>query len=128
MRRTLLLMALPLMFASCALLEPSGRRFVVFFPNGVAAMDEQGSQVVAGAADYARQHTDRVITVEGFADPTGTASDNAALIHARIDTVAKALIANGVPATQIGRQSGGTPKPALDAQESRRVVVTVGTP
>jgi cytochrome c oxidase subunit 2 len=127
MRRAFLT-ALPLLLASCALMEPSGQRFVVFFSTDVSALDQQSSNVLGSAADYAHAHPDRVIKVEGFADPTGAPGDNAALIHARIDTVAKVLIADGVPASQIGRESGGTPTPALNSQESRRVVVTIGTP
>ncbi len=127
MRRALLI-ALPLLMASCALLEPSGRRFAVFFSNESAVLDDGARQVLAGAADYARAHPDRAITVEGFADPTTPGTDTGLLISTRVAEVAKGLVANGVVQSQINRESGGTPKPALNRQESRRVVVTVGNP
>lgn len=126
MRRVFLLALLIL--PGCALLPSSGQRFVVFFPDSGVTLDDAAAQTVAAAADAALAHPDRVVIVAGFADPTGTPAANAQVIHDRTAAVSKALAGRGLPAARIQTRDAGQVEFALNSQESRRVVVTVGTP
>lgn len=127
MRRALLL-ALLILPGACALLEPSGQRFVIFFPDSGATIDDSAEHVVTAAATYSRAHPDRLVAVTGFADPNGTVEQNAEVTRLRVDTVTKQLVADGVAPTQIQQREVGSVPFALSSQESRRVVITVGTP
>lgn len=126
MRRVFLLALL--MLPGCALLPSSGQRFVVFFPDSGVKLDDAAAQVVAAASDQAVAHPDRVVIVAGFADPSGTPAANAQVIRDRTTAVSEALAARGLPAARIQVRDAGQVEFALNSQESRRVVVTVGRP
>ena len=128
MRRAIIL-ALLLLPGACAFFEPSGQRFVVFFPDsGITLDDSAAKQVVVNAAAYALDHPDRLIQVDGFADKNGTPEANADITRARVQNVIKGLTSNGVPVTRIARREVGAVAFTLDSQESRRVTIVVGQP
>lgn len=128
MRRALLL-AMLLLPAACAALMPStGQRFVVFFQGSDAAIDPTAAGIVTAAADYARGHPQQAVTVAGFADPYGTAEQNAQITRLRVEGVTKLLVADGLAAAQIQQREVGPVQFGLNSQESRRVVITVGQP
>jgi outer membrane protein OmpA-like peptidoglycan-associated protein len=128
MRRAILL-ALLLLPASCSMFQPSGQRFVVFFPDsGVALDDDAAKQVVVNAAAYALDHPDLAIRVDGFADKNGPADVNTDITRSRVQNVIKALASNGIPVARIARREVGEVPFTLDSQESRRVTIVVGQP
>ena len=125
--RRVLAIALLLAVAGCNLLEP-GERFLVFFTEFSAQLDEPAKSTIAGAATYAKNHPLQPVHVVGFADPTGSPQANIELSKLRAQVVTDALVAGGVPASSITQQAEGATKFELSATESRRVVVTIGSP
>ena len=123
--RRILLLALLCLPTACSLFGSSQPRYVVFFGDGEATMDDQGRQIVAAASDDALAHPGSSIVVAGFADPSGTVEVNAKLIRARVETVSKAMTGRGLPASRIQTRDMGQVEFALNSQESRRVVISV---
>src|SRR6185312_1355466 len=102
--------------------DSPSQRFVVFFQEWSAKLDEPATTVIERAAAYARD----IVHVAGFADPTGSRAANALLSDLRAQVVIDQLQARGVrPARIIGRGRGPVHY-ALTAQESRRVEISFG--
>ena len=132
MRRAFLLAAL-LLPTACAALQPlaapdTGERFVVFFEGSGTALNAPAKGVVAAAVQYARAHPAQAVEVQGFGDPYGTPQQNRAITRLRTDAVVKELTDTGIAFNQIKTSVAGPTQFALDSQESRRVVITVGQP
>jgi outer membrane protein OmpA-like peptidoglycan-associated protein len=68
------------------------------------------------------------VQVVGFADPAGSPQANVELSHLRAQVVSDALVAGGIPGSRITLQARGATSFELTSQESRRVVITIGTP
>ena len=68
--RRLLSVCLLLSLGACALFEPSGQRYVVFFPGSSAQMEASAEEHQVGAADWAKKHPDMPVTVASYADLT----------------------------------------------------------
>jgi outer membrane protein OmpA-like peptidoglycan-associated protein len=117
-----------LTLSACALFGPSGQRSIVFFTGSSAQLDDAAKAVVVGAADWAKRHPDMPVVVASYADPYGSAQANAAFTRLRAQAVIDALVADGVPPARIQRQDIGSVGFQLDAQESRRVEITIGHP
>lgn len=124
--RRFLAVSLLLVLGSCALMEPADRRFVVFFKPFSVDLDDSANEVVAAAAEWAKARPGKPVTIAAYADPEGTPEANAEIVRARAESVFKVLVKSGLPATRIARREVGPVNFALDSQESRRVVVTVG--
>jgi outer membrane protein OmpA-like peptidoglycan-associated protein len=127
MRRALAI-ALLLTLGACVMPAPPGQRFVVFFTEFSAQLDEPAKLAIAGAANYSKQHPAFPVQVVGLADPTGSPQANVDLSRLRAQVVSDALVAGGVPVAGITRQARGGTGFTLDSQESRRVEITVGAP
>jgi outer membrane protein OmpA-like peptidoglycan-associated protein len=123
----MLAIALLLGLGACNL-APPGQRFLVFFQEFSAQVDDPGKATITGAADYAKQNPLMAVHVVGFADPTGVPQANVELSHLRAQVVSDAMVAAGVPVGRITVEAAGPTKFELAAQESRRVVVSVGNP
>lgn len=123
MRRLALLSLLVLAFAAPAQAEP--RRFVIFFQEWSAAIDDAAKGVVAEAADYAKAHPAEIIRVSGFADPTGSKQANVLLSELRAQRVADLMVEDGVPTNRIQKIGRGSVTFAITSLESRRVEVSV---
>jgi outer membrane protein OmpA-like peptidoglycan-associated protein len=107
--------------------QPPAQRYVVFFQEWSAALDDSAQAVITQAAEYAKAHPAHFAHIGGFADPTGSQKANALLSDLRMQVVVDQLRADGVPAAHIiGRGHGAVP-PALSSQESRRVEISFGT-
>jgi outer membrane protein OmpA-like peptidoglycan-associated protein len=100
----------------------------VFFSESSAQMDDPAKAVLVGAADWAKQHSDMPVVVASYADPYGSQKANTDFTRLRARVVVDGLVANCVPASPIQRQDIGAVNFQLDAQESRRVEITVGNP
>lgn len=117
-----------LTLGACAVFAPKAQRYVVFFQQWSAALDNGGVQAVSAAATAAQQFPDRPIVISGFADPEGSPQANIDISRARAQMVSDALVKQGVSAARIRRQAIGEVNYALDSQESRRVEIYVGAP
>jgi outer membrane protein OmpA-like peptidoglycan-associated protein len=128
MRRSFILLALPLIFimAGCHLLGPE--RVVVYFEAKSSHLDAQARSLLAAVAERARQRPGATVMVNGYTGPTGSVADNLMLAEQRSQAVADALVAAGVDARQIQRHAIGGVDFSMDSIESRRVEITLGEP
>ncbi len=124
----LLVAALVLALGACATFEAPSRRFVVFYGDLSAKLDNSAEAVVSGAAEFAKRHPEQPIVVSGFADPDGTPQSNIDISRARAQVVSDQLVADGIPVGRIQRRARGAVNFELSSQESRRVEIAVGTP
>jgi outer membrane protein OmpA-like peptidoglycan-associated protein len=127
----LLAVATLLVLGACSMVGSapnSGQRFVVFFTEFSAQLDEPAKAAITGAANYSQQHPALAVGVVGFADPVGSPQANVDLSRLRAQVVSDGLVAGGVPVANIRREARGATNFALSGQESRRVEITVGSP
>jgi cytochrome c oxidase subunit II len=124
--RRLFAVGLLLSLSACTLFESSGQRYIVFFRGSSAQMDDAATGVLSGAADWAKRHPDMPVIVASYTDPYGSQKANADFTRLREQAVVDGLVANGVLATRIQRREIGSVNFQIDAQESRRVEITVG--
>ena len=117
-----------LSLGACALPEPSGERYAVYFKGSSAQIINSAKDVVVGAADWAKRHPDMPVIVASYADPYGSQKANAAFTRLRAQAVFDGLVANGVLANRIERREIGSVNFQFDSQESRRVEITIGHP
>jgi outer membrane protein OmpA-like peptidoglycan-associated protein len=128
MRRPLSVCLLHFFLGACALVEPSGQRYVVFFKGSSATLADPADAVVVAAAEWAKKHPGMPVVVASYADPYGSQKASADFTRLRAQVVIDGLIGNGVPAARIQRNAIGSVNYQIDAQESRRVEITVGIP
>lgn len=107
--------------------QPPVQRFVVFFQEWSARLDDAAQSVVTQAADYAKAHPANFAHVAGFADPTGSQKANMLLSDLRVQVVIDQLREDGVPGAHIIGRGHGPVQFALSSQESRRVEISFGT-
>jgi outer membrane protein OmpA-like peptidoglycan-associated protein len=101
------------------------QKFVVFFQEWSAAIDDSAQAVITQAADWVKSHPGNVAHVSGFASPVGSRQANILLADLRAQVVADQLVSDGADPARI-RQRGHGPVPyALTAQESRRVEISI---
>lgn len=101
------------------------QKFVVFFQEWSAALDESAQAVITQAADWVKAHPGNVAHVNGFADPTGSKKANALLSDLRAQMVVDQLETDGVDAKRIRQRGHGSVQYALTSQESRRVEISI---
>ena len=125
MRRIAFLFLICFAIARADAAEPPAQKFVVFFQEWSAALDDSALSVIAQAGDYAKTHTGVAVHVEGFADPTGSRAANALLTQLRAQVVIDQLETDGVAAARIHGTGRGSVRFALSSQESRRVEISL---
>lgn len=108
--------------------DAQAQKFVVFFQEWSAAIDDSAQTVITHAADWAKAHPGNVAHVNGFADPTGSREANILLSELRAQVVVDQLQTDGVDAGRIQQQGHGSVQFALTSQESRRVEITISRP
>ena len=132
MRRALLLALLVLWIAPpAAQAEPPHRSpglFLVFFQPWSADLDASNAKIVQAAAKQAKAIAQSHVTVLGYADTEGSAKANLDLAKQRVETVRQALVHAGYPDDEITVKPIGSVPPMGDAQESRRVEITIRAP
>jgi outer membrane protein OmpA-like peptidoglycan-associated protein len=106
--------------------EDAPRRFVVFFSEWSAALDDSAVAVITDAAKLAKSHRGSLISITGFADTTGSKAANTLLSELRAQRVADLLEGDGVAAPRIHPIGRGSVRFALTSQESRRVEIAIG--
>ena len=101
-------------------------KFVVFFQEWSANLDQSALDVIGHAADAAKARKSGTVRIDAFASPTGSRKANALLSDLRAQVVIDQLQADGVsPARTTGRGRGPVHF-ALTSQESRRVEIEIG--
>jgi OOP family OmpA-OmpF porin len=115
--------------AACTASVPSApQRFIVFFQEWSAAIDPQAVNAINGAAQWAKDHPAAVVTVIGYADPTGSAAANEYMSRVRAQVVADQLVTDGVDRTRIVLGARGATDFTQTSQESRRTEIAIGGP
>jgi outer membrane protein OmpA-like peptidoglycan-associated protein len=126
MRRIVFLFLLCFAVARADAAEQPAPKFVVFFEEWSARLDDAALAVISDAADNAKAHPGVVLHVDGFADPTGSRKANALLTDLRAQVVIDQLQTDGVPPARIRGRGHGSVRFALSSQESRRVEISPG--
>ena len=127
MHRLGLLLLLSLTVASSAGAdETPGRKFVVFFQEWSAAVDEPAQAVIRQVSEWVKSHPGEKARVDGFADPAGSRAANILLSDLRAQVVIDQLVSDGVDPQRIVRRGHGPVQFALSSQESRRVEISIG--
>ncbi|MBV9655512.1 MAG: OmpA family protein [Acetobacteraceae bacterium] len=124
----LALLALLVLPAACANRAETTQRFPVFFQEWSAALDQPATNTVAAAANWAQEHPNAPVTVNGYADPEGSQKANIAMSRTRAQVVADQLQRDGVARDRIRMTAQGPTDFQLSALESRRVEILIPTP
>ncbi len=104
---------------------------VIYFPVGSAEIDSDGQRELRWFVQKMQQYPQAVIEVQGFADATGGAAENAVLSNQRASNVAGYLNSQGIATERIMVQGFGEQYPAAanvtakGRRNNRRVEVTV---
>ena len=106
--------------------DPPAQKFVVFFQEWSAALDEQAQDVITHAADWVKSHPGNVAHVSGFASTVGSRQANILLADLRAQVVVDQLQTDGVDTKRIQQRGHGPVAFALTPQESRRVEISIG--
>jgi outer membrane protein OmpA-like peptidoglycan-associated protein len=102
--------------------------FLAFFQPWSSDLDASNRKIVEAAAAQAKKIAQSHVTVLGYADTEGSAKANLDLAKQRVETVRRALVHAGYPDEDITVKPVGSVPPMGDAQESRRVEITIRTP
>src|SRR5579871_2380494 len=98
--------------------EPPAQKFVVFFQEWSAAIDDSAQAVITRAAEWVKTHPDNIAHVSGFADPTGSKEANILMSELRAQVVVDQLKSDGVNASRLQQDGHGSVQFALTSQES----------
>jgi outer membrane protein OmpA-like peptidoglycan-associated protein len=101
-------------------------RYVVFFQEWSAALDDPAQTVISQAADWLKSHPDDPVRVSGFASTIGSREANVLLADLRAQVVVDQLMSDGLDARRISQRGHGPVQFALTPVESRRVEISVG--
>ena len=102
-------------------------RYVVFFTPWSARLDGGGKTVVSIAAHRIAKDGHVRVTVFGYTDPRGTIEQDKKLSADRANTVADALVGNGVNRNLIDLKFVGAVGYVSDSVEGRRAVIAVNS-
>ncbi len=80
---------------------PAPRHFTTYFPLGGSSLDSVAKSTVVDAAQYAKSAPAPRVTVDGYADTSGSAAYNLSLSHRRASSVSNELQSNGIPTDAI---------------------------
>jgi outer membrane protein OmpA-like peptidoglycan-associated protein len=105
--------------------DPPAQKFVVFFQEWSAAIDDSAQEVISHAADWVKSHPGNVAHVNGFASTVGSRQANILLADLRAQVVVDQLLTDGVDAKRVQQRGHGPVPFALTAQESRRVEISI---
>jgi outer membrane protein OmpA-like peptidoglycan-associated protein len=108
--------------------EGDQRLFMVFFKPWSSDLSKTSQKVVQDAAAAAKAIPLSHVTVLGYADTEGSAKANLDLTKERVRVVREALVRAGYPKDDISVKAEGSVAPIGDAQESRRVEITIRAP
>jgi outer membrane protein OmpA-like peptidoglycan-associated protein len=101
------------------------QKFVVFFQEWSAAMDDPALGIISQAAEWVKSHPGNIAHVHGFASTIGGRQANVLLADLRAQVVADQLQTDGVDAKRIVQRGHGPVEFALTPQETRRVEISI---
>lgn len=122
----LLLLLLCAAAGSAVAADPPPQKFVVFFQEWSAAIDEPAQSVIGQAAEWVKSHPGNVARVTGFASTVGSKPANILLADLRAQVVVDQLLSDGVESKRVQQRGRGPVPFALTPQESRRVEISFG--
>ncbi len=126
MRRLVAGLLLLSSLAACSNSDPpASQKFLVFFQEWSASLDDNAQGAITAAAGWAAQHPAEVVTVTGFAAPDGSQEANVALSRTRAQVVVDQLQKDGVANSRIRLTAQGPTDFTLAPQESRRVEIGI---
>jgi len=125
MRRLGIVILLLCATAGTAAAADPPRKFVVFFQEWSAAIDDPAQSVISDAAAWLKSHPGDTAQINGFADPTGSKQANILLSDLRAQVVVDQLQTDGVDAKRLRQRGHGSVQFALSGQESRRVEIAI---
>jgi len=117
--------AAPAATAQPAAAGQPAERYAVFFEIWSARLDEPARAAIAQAAARMKQQPSAIVSVVGFADPTGSHEANKLMSRTRAQVVTDALVEDGVPPGRIRQKSVGSVNYIADSIESRRVEIDI---
>ena len=106
--------------------EPPTPKYVLFFQQWSAKLEDSALAVIGHAAGYAKSHPGLPVHVNAFADPTGSRKANILLTDLRAQVVMDRLHTDGIAESRLFGRGHGSVHFALTSQESRRVEISVG--
>jgi outer membrane protein OmpA-like peptidoglycan-associated protein len=124
-RLAILFLVLCVTTGSARAADPSPQKFVVFFQEWSAKLDDSAQTVISHAAEWVKSHPGNVAHVNGFADPTGSRQANVLLSELRAQMVVDQMQGDGIAANRISQRGHGSVQFALTSQESRRVEISI---
>lgn len=95
----------------------------VLFGTDLSRLNAEGMRTAQKLAEILQQYPQRTVSIEGFADSTGTTEHNQALSERRAGSVRSALQEMGVPAARISSKGYGESYPvaANDTSSNRQL-------
>ena len=124
MRRLVAGLLLLSSLAACSNSDPpASQKFLVFFQEWSASLDDSAQAAITTAAGWAAQHPAQVVTVTGFAAPDGSQEANQSLSRTRAQVVVDQR--DGVANSRIRLTAKGPTDFTLAPQESRRVEIGI---
>jgi hypothetical protein len=94
--------------------------FPVYLQERSATLDTEGKKIVALVSQHAREQPAAPVSVVGYADSAGSAPADLLLSQQRAQTVADALVANGVAADRGGAQRARTDRREFRSRQPPR--------
>lgn len=104
------------------------QKFIVFFHAWSAELDSAAQDVVAAAANYARQNPAMRVEVFGFASTTGSQKANLYLSLLRAQIASDKIADAGIAPARIARVGEGSVNAVGTNEEARRVEIVVRAP
>ncbi len=123
MRRVAILLLLLTGMVSTGWADQPPRKYVIFFQEWSADMDNSAEEIIAQLAKMAKSEPG-TLEVIGFADPTGSKKANVLVSELRAQRVVDLLMDSGVAPGRLKLLGKGSVKFAISSQEARRVEIS----
>jgi outer membrane protein OmpA-like peptidoglycan-associated protein len=110
-------------------LRPVVAEYVIYFDHDRSNIRESEEATLARVASELRKYQPYEVTIQGFADRSGSADYNLALSQRRAQSVSSALTEVGIPNRVMDKEAYGESHPAVPTpdgvrlEENRRVVI-----
>jgi outer membrane protein OmpA-like peptidoglycan-associated protein len=109
----------------------ASRTYLVFFDWDKYSLTPRATDIIAQAASDSKTNATTTIDVSGYTDTSGTPTYNQGLSERRAQAVARKLVADGVPGTEISIHAYGETHllvqtgPGVREPQNRRVEIVL---